>query len=251
MFASIYLRQLQHTLPTGVELYLFDPYGIAHVVTKSGIQRLNPTGAAGDTSAFLRFIDDGQFARYLIGNASTSAACPSNATYKLGVMRPHSAFTPHAHGAEHFVASLGYASCGLYDWERERVVDVRLFPGTLLRIPSMLPHSFNNRARDPLLLLAANTGVGLDHADYAITATEAARRAAQTTPAQREPDLTPQPDYGSAAAHHDHPVDYVALSAALHCLKYAMPTTPVHTTLTWSERIAARLRKLAWLLERL
>ncbi|MFD0345670.1 hypothetical protein ACFQ0M_05475 [Kitasatospora aburaviensis] len=87
-----------------------------------------------------------------------------------------SAFTPHAHGGEHLVLSLGPASCGLYDEERRRVVDVPLTPGLLIRIPELMPHSFANRGAARLSILAANTGFGIDHEDYAITAAEAERR---------------------------------------------------------------------------
>jgi mannose-6-phosphate isomerase-like protein (cupin superfamily) len=153
-------------LPSGVELYTFGATG--EVVLRDGRGR-GPLG-----QGLLRFIDDGQFARYLIGDAKTSPERPSNATVKLGVVAPHSAFTPHAHGGEHFVLSLGHASCGLYDAGRGRVTTLRLGPGTMVRIPAMMPHSFGNRAANPLLILAANTGFGIDHEDYAITA-EAAR----------------------------------------------------------------------------
>ncbi|MFE9611115.1 cupin domain-containing protein [Streptomyces sp. NPDC006012] len=90
---------------------------------------------------------------------------PSNATVKRGVVSPCSAFTPNAHGGEHFVLSLGYAACGLYDSERDRVAEVRLRPGELIRIPEMVPHSFVNRDSAPLAILAANTGYGIDHED--------------------------------------------------------------------------------------
>jgi hypothetical protein len=46
----------------------------------------------------------------------------------------------------------------------------------LIRIPELMPHPFANRATAPLLILAANTGFGIDHEDYAITADEAERR---------------------------------------------------------------------------
>jgi hypothetical protein len=155
-------------LPRGVELYRFDPGGEVIVRGDQGTSRL--------ASGLLRFIDDGQFARYFIGDAKTSPERPSNATYKLGIVAPHSAFTPHVHGGEHFVLSLGHASCGLYDTERDRVVQLRLGSGTLVRIPAMLPHSFGNRAGRPLLILAANSGYGIDHENYAITADDARGR---------------------------------------------------------------------------
>jgi hypothetical protein len=157
-------------LPDGVELYSFDPGGEVVVRDERGTRTLGP-GAD-----MLPFIDDGQFARYFIGDAKTSPERPSNATVKLGIVAPHSAFTPHAHAGEHFVLSLGHASCGLHDAARDRVVRLRLAPGTMVRIPALLPHSFGNRAARPLLILAANTGFGIDHEDYAITAAQARER---------------------------------------------------------------------------
>ena len=157
-------------LPGGVELYTFGADGEVVVRAERGAERLGPG------SDLLPFIDDGQFARYLIGDAKTSPERPSNATYKLGLVAPHSAFTPHAHAGEHFVLSLGHASCGLYDPARGRVTALRLGPGTMVRIPAMLPHSFGNRAARPLVILAANTGFGIDHEDYAITAEQARER---------------------------------------------------------------------------
>jgi hypothetical protein len=178
-------------------------------------------GAASELDGFLPFIDPGQRARYFIGDANTSPERPSNATYKLGVVRPHSAFTPHAHGGEHFVLSLGYAACGLYDPATEAAVRVDLTPGTLIRIPAMLPHSFANRAGTPLLILAVNTGYGIDHEDYAITAAVAEQR-------------------GAAAG-----ADFPALAKALRTLEASAEAV----SLTWRERAAARLRRLATRLE--
>jgi hypothetical protein len=89
--------------------------------------RGNPSGPRplGTDEDLLRFIDDGQLAHYVVGDARTSPDRPSNATCKLGVVAPHSAFTPHAHGGEHFVLSLGHASCGLFDERRDTSVDLR------------------------------------------------------------------------------------------------------------------------------
>jgi hypothetical protein len=195
-------------LPAGVEVYSFPVDGAA-------VRR-----AAGDAGTglddLLPFIDPGQGARYFIGDAATSPLRPSNATYKLGVVRPHSAFTPHAHGGEHFVLSLGYAACGLYDTATDATLQVRLGPGTLIRIPALLPHSFANRAGTPLLILAANSGYGIDHEDYAITADAAENRTG--------PDL-----------------DFPALAMALRALENA----PGPGRLTWRERAGHRLRRLA------
>jgi len=206
------------TLPSGVELYLLGVDGSARAVDS---ERAGPLVTATDG---LRFIDDGQLARYFVGDAGTSPQRPSNATYKLGVVRPHSAFTPHAHGGEHFVLSLGYASCGLYDDRRQAVVQIRLTPGSMLRIPALMPHSFGNRAGTPLLILAANTGFGIDHEDYAITAEEAERR---------------------AATGGDGP-DHLMLAKALRAVE-AAPDTLGGTSRR--ERVAAALRRLAARLE--
>jgi hypothetical protein len=203
-------------LPAGVELYLFDAAGTAVLVNGDETVRL------GSANGLLRFIDDGQFARYFIGSPETSPERPTNATYKLGVVRPHSGFTPHAHGGEHVVLSLGYGSCGLYDEARQAVVTVHLPPGAMIRIPAMLPHSFGNRSDRPLLILAANTGYGIAHPDYAVTADEAERRAADD-------------------------VDYPALAKALRQLEdSARRPGPM----TRRERFAARLRQLASYVER-
>ena len=205
-------------LPSGVELYLLDTAGTARLVNDE------ETVDLGTANGLQRFIDDGQYARYLIGSESTSPERPTNATYKLGIVRPHSGFTPHAHGGEHVVLSLGYGSCGLYDEARQAVVTVHLTPGSLIRIPAMLPHSFGNRSSRPLLILAANTGYGIAHADYAVTADEAERRAADPI------------------AHTDYP----ALAKALRQLEaVARPGT-----LSWRERFAARLRTWASTVER-
>jgi uncharacterized RmlC-like cupin family protein len=199
-------------LPAGVEVYTLGVDGAARL-------------GSGELTGFLRFIDDGQRARYFIGDRATSPQRPSNATYKLGVVRPHSAFTPHAHGGEHFVLSLGYAACGVYDEQRQAAVQIRLSPGTMIRIPALVPHSFANRSAHPLLVLAANTGYGIDHEDYAITAAAAEARAVGT----------------DAGDDHDHP----ALAKALRCLEAA----PGPGRLTRRERLAARLRRLAAHLE--
>jgi hypothetical protein len=198
-------------LPPGVEVYSFPADGAAIRRTRAGVAE--PDG-------FLPFIDSGQQARYFVGDAGTSPERPSNATYKLGVVRPHSAFTPHAHGGEHFVLSLGYASCGLYDQGAERAVRVMLTPGTLIRIPALMPHSFGNRAGSPLLILAANTGFGIDHEDYAITASDAESR-------------------GSEAG------DFPRLAKALRALEAGNDPG----SMTLRERIANRLRRAAHRLE--
>lgn len=154
-------------LPDGAELYRLRPDGRVLRADRGGARELGPHDP---DSGLLRFIDDQQWAHYFIGDAATSPERPSNATYKLGLVAPHSAFTPHAHGGEHLVLALGPASCGLYDERRRRVVDVELAPGTLIRIPELMPHSFGNRGGNRLAILAANTGYGIDHEDYAITA---------------------------------------------------------------------------------
>ncbi|MFF5227815.1 cupin domain-containing protein [Dactylosporangium sp. NPDC000521] len=207
-------------LPAGVEVYALTADGTALLTSRTG------RGDLLDPAELLPFIDSGQHARYLIGDALTSPERPSNATYKLGLMRGHSAFTPHAHGGEHFVLSLGYAACGLYDDERQEAVTVRLTPGVMLRIPALLPHSFINRGDGRLLILAANTGFGIDHDDYAITAEEAERRAAAEPP-----------------QHGD--LDYPALAKALR----AVGEAPSPGGMTLRERAARAARRLAVRLE--
>ncbi|MEV6400483.1 cupin domain-containing protein [Streptomyces sp. NPDC051907] len=219
------------TLPGGVELYRLRPDGAVELADREGARELGPE------REFLRFIDDGQFAHYLVGDAATSPERPSNATVKLGVVGPRSAFTPHAHGGEHFVLSLGHAACGLYDADRDEVCDVPLTPGMLIRIPEMMPHSFANRGADPLTILAANTGYGIDHEDYAITASEAERRAAGDGTAAGQGQLA------LAAA-----TDYRALAAALRDIERVQRVRGIGAT-TVRERLAARLRRVATALE--
>ncbi|MFI6724102.1 cupin domain-containing protein [Streptomyces sp. R-74717] len=217
------------TLPEGVELYHLRPDGGIELADRDGARELGPE------REFLRFIDDGQFAHYLVGDAATSPERPSNATVKLGVVGPRSAFTPHAHGGEHFVLSLGHAACGLHDVDRDRVTEVPLTPGMLIRIPEMMPHSFANRGTGPLTILAANTGYGIDHEDYAITAGEAERRATGDTP--------PTGQVAVATA-----TDYRALAAALRDIERLQRDRGIATT-TVRERLAKRLRRVATALE--
>lgn len=169
-YASLTGLRRTRALPSGVELYRLGADGAVELITPSGSRRLD------HDTRLLRFIDDGQRAHYLIGDAASGPAHPSHATVKIGIVAPHSSFSPHVHGAEHVVLSLGHASCTVIDGGR--VVDLELPPGCLVRIPAMLPHAFGNRAGQPLLVLAANTGLGLADDDYAVAADESARRAA-------------------------------------------------------------------------
>lgn len=155
-------------LPDGVELYRLSTAGTIALSTPAGDHRLDRD------PDLLRFIDDGHRAHYLIGDQDSGPDRPSQATVKVGVVAPHGAFRPHVHAAEHVVLSLGHASCTLA--AGERLVDLALPPGCLVRIPAMLPHAFGNRAGEPLLILAANTGLGIADADYAVDAAEARRR---------------------------------------------------------------------------
>ncbi|WP_251063853.1 hypothetical protein [Streptomyces sp. ISL-44] len=61
-------------LPGGVELYHLRPDGGIVLADREGSRELGPE------REFLRFIDDGQFAHYLVGDAGTSPERPSNAT---------------------------------------------------------------------------------------------------------------------------------------------------------------------------
>jgi len=204
-------------LPAGVRLYRLGADGGVTLTDRDGARELGPD------KDLLRFIDDGQFAHYLVGDAKTSPERPSNATVKLGIVGPRSAFTPHAHGGEHHVLSLGHAACGLYDEQRGRVTEVALAPGELIRIPEMMPHSFANRGAAPLTILAANTGYGIDHEDYAITADEAERRAPS----------------GDA---------FRQLATALRDIERHQALHGIAAT-TARERLAARLRRVAQRLE--
>lgn len=274
MPTSPYLREIAAELPAGAELLHCGADGVATLVRQGQIQRLDPTRRAGDRADFLRFIDQGHFTRYFVGAADTSDANPANATYKLGVVAAHRGFTPHAHGAEHFVFSTGYAACGLYDAQYDRVTTLRLLPGTMLHIPALMPHTFQNRAGSPLLLLVANTGMGVDHEDYAITAAQAEQRAQALAAGPPHPDSRPGPAHTHAAAgshdpgqrhgvdpgHDDHdqpmaavagaaPLDYAALAPVLRRLEAELPAIAAHNRLSLRERLAARLRALAEHLE--
>ncbi|MFJ6087102.1 cupin domain-containing protein [Streptomyces sp. NPDC092369] len=235
-------------LPRGVRLYRLGADGSVVLADRDGARELGPE------RDLLRFIDDGQFAHYLVGDAATSPERPSNATVKLGIVGPRSAFTPHAHGGEHFVLSLGHASCGLYDRERARVTEVPLVPGELIRIPELMPHSFANRGTAPLTILAANTGYGIDHEDYAITAPEAERRAggpAYDDLGSAYDDLgSAYDDLGSAGARTTTlaATDYLQLAAALRDIERVQRVRGPGVT-TARERLAARLRRLAQGLE--
>ncbi|WP_328946641.1 cupin domain-containing protein [Streptomyces sp. NBC_00250] len=233
-------------LPGGVELYHLRPDGSILLADREGSRELGPE------REFLRFIDDGQFAHYLVGDAATSPERPSNATVKLGVVGPRSAFTPHAHGGEHFVLSLGHAACGLFDTARGRVTDVPLTPGMLIRIPEMMPHSFANRGDAPLTILAANTGYGIDHEDYAITAAEAERRATAPSGGQGGPSGGTAPAAGDPAGRRtltaEPLTDYRTLAAELRDIERAQRVHGIAAT-TVRERLAARLRRVAAALE--
>lgn len=228
------IANLQRILPAGASILVTDSDGSLLTIRRHCVQALDPER----DPDLLPFIDQGHVARYLIGSAATSDLNPTNATYKLGVVAAHRGFTPHAHGAEHFVYSTGYAACGLYDAERNEIVTVPLTPGMMLHIPAMMPHTFNNRAGTPLLLLIANTGMGLDHEDYAITAAQAEARA------QHAHDHHHQHD------HHEQAVDFAQLAAVLRRMEQALPHMQAHHRLSWRERVAIRLRWLATRLER-
>ncbi|MFI1395390.1 cupin domain-containing protein [Streptomyces sp. NPDC020681] len=233
------LRRLAGKLPGGVELFHLGLDGSIVLADRNGARELGPE------RDFLRFIDDGQFAHYLVGDAATSPERPSNATVKLGVVGPRSAFTPHAHGGEHFVLSLGHAACGLYDPARGQVVEVPLVPGLMIRIPEMMPHSFANRGSAPLTILAANTGYGIDHEDYAITAQEAERRSAAAAPATATATATGNGPLNTVTLPG---TDYRTLAAALRDIENVQRIRGTGTT-TVRERLAARLRRAASALE--
>ncbi|WP_405455250.1 cupin domain-containing protein [Streptomyces sp. NBC_00101] len=224
-------ERVRGALPRGVRLYHVRPDGSVVVADRDDCRPLGPDGG------MIPFIDDGQFAHYLVGNAATSPERPSNATVKLGRVGPRSAFTPHAHGGEHYVLSLGHASCGLYDAERGRTADIPLVPGMLIRIPEMMPHSFANRGSRPLTIVAANTGYGIDHEDYAITAPEAERRA-----------LGSAPPTESGVLATASTTDFRALAVALRSVEERQRLHGIAPA-TVRERLAERLRRMATALE--
>jgi hypothetical protein len=238
-------------LPAGVQVYRLDADGRLRYADKTGTWEADPAASASSSAegaavgAFLRFIDDGQLAHYLLGDASTSPEAPHNATVKLGVVRPHSAFTPHAHAGEHVVLSLGYASCTLHDETTAGLADVSLTPGTIIRIPGMLPHAFANRAATPLLILAANTGFGIDHPDYAITAAEAERRAVEHGRLATAAVGTRAVGTGAVGTVAPPEVDYRRLAAALRAIEDGQ----TELGLTARERVASWLRRCAGRLE--
>ncbi|WP_327234764.1 cupin domain-containing protein [Streptomyces sp. NBC_01317] len=227
------MERLSQRLPFGVEVFRLGADGRVLFADREGARELGPR------EEFLPFIDAGQFAHYLVGDAGTSPERPSNATFKLGVVGPRSAFTPHAHGGEHVVLSLGHASCGLYDAARGRVTEIRLVPGAMIRIPEMMPHSFANRGGRPLNILAANTGFGIDHEDYAITASEAERRATE--------DIVREPRRAVGTVSRVG-TDFGLLAAALRDIERVQRVEGVGTT-TGRERLAAGLRRVASALE--
>ncbi|MER8072930.1 cupin domain-containing protein [Streptomyces sp. NPDC094034] len=231
------MERLSRDLPHGVELFHLKPEGSVLFADRDGARELGPS------EEFLRFIDEGQFAHYLVGDARTSPERPSNATFKLGVVGPRSAFTPHAHGGEHIVLSLGHAACGLYDAPRGRVTEIRLFPGAMIRIPEMMPHSFANRGTKPLNILAANTGFGIDHEDYAITADEAERRAVDDAS-----DDGVRHGRGALGTVTRVSTDYGLLAAALRDIERIQRVRGIGAT-TVRERLAAGLRRAASALE--
>jgi uncharacterized RmlC-like cupin family protein len=229
------IDNLQRILPAGASILVTDSDGSLLTIRRHYVQPLDPER----DNDLLPFIDQGHVARYLIGSAATSDHNPTNTTYKLGVVAAHRGFTPHAHGAEHFVFSTVYAACGLYDAERDDIVTVTLTPGMMLHIPAMMPHTFNNRAGKPLLLLIANTGMGLDHEDYAITAAQAEARARHA-----------HDNHHHHHNHHEQSVDFAQLAAVLRRMEQTLPQMQAHHRLNWRERLAMRLRWLATQLER-
>lgn len=83
MPATTYLEHLKRILPFGATLYHFDPDGVAYAVSRDCIRRLDPTRRAEDCADMLRFIDSGQYTRYLIGSAATSDNHPAHADVEM------------------------------------------------------------------------------------------------------------------------------------------------------------------------
>lgn len=169
-----YFEKYVH-LPEGARLYQTMPDGSVYMTGDGRVHKLDHKDPDIDR-LLLPFINEGNEAYYLVGAADTGPDKPQNATAKIGFTAGHKAFVPHAHGARHYVKCEGYGGCVLFDRERDCPLPVYLPPGSLIEIPEMVSHTFFNRSADALVTLIVNTGLGIDHDQYAITLAEATRR---------------------------------------------------------------------------
>lgn len=174
-----FLKKYKH-LPNDVRLYQITPKGDVYLTGDGRIRHLDHTDPE-ISKNLLPFINPGNEAYYIIGESDTGPQKPSNATYKFGIMSPHHSFIPHLHGARHFVFCCGYGGCALYDQINNRVVPIYLVPGSLIEIPPLVSHAFFNRSNHPLVILVANTGLGIHHEAYATTIADAQRQKELTT----------------------------------------------------------------------
>lgn len=164
------LKYLEHykTLPNGCLLYQITSQGKVFVTGNGSIQEISKDSADYHDKLHL-FINVGNQAYYLLGTPDTSPENPNNSTVKMGITDSHHHFTPHAHGVEHFVKSEGFSGCLLYNHEKKTALVVKLIPGSMIYIPSWVPHAFYNRSDIPLITFIANGGLGLHHENYAVT----------------------------------------------------------------------------------
>jgi len=153
------------TLPEGVQVYYPDFNGTIFVKEGDSIKQ-----HSGDESPeLLPFLNEGNFAHYLIGGPDSGPTDPSFATTKLGITAAHHSFVPHAHGAKHFVLSQGNAGCVVFDRRDKTPKEIALPMRSLVVIPEQMSHSFFNKSSRPLSFLVSNTGLGIYHEEYAIT----------------------------------------------------------------------------------
>lgn len=182
-----YLEQFR-TLPDDARLYQITTTGRIFVAGNNSVEELrkdNPAFAAN----IHQFINAGNLAHYLLGSPQTNADNPQNATFKLGMTDPQHAFTPHAHGARHFVTAMGHSGCILFDKGQQTTVPIKLLPGSMIDIPGGLPHAFYNRSKEPLVIVVANAGLGIEHEDYAVTREMALQRLRELSPDQSRSEL--------------------------------------------------------------
>ncbi len=222
--AREYLERYQQ-LPGNARLYQVTSDGRILVAGHGRVEEIRK-----DDSAFAKqlhtFINEGNLAHYLMGSPQTSEQNPQNATFKLGITNPHHAFTPHTHGTRHFVTSLGFSGCMLFDEEKGTTMPIKMLPGTTVDIPGQLPHAFYNRSSSPLVFMVVNAGLGIEHEEYAVTREIAQRRLAELAPGASRADIE-------------------KLILALETLERDFNSTQPHLSLSPDEKLARVLYQLA------
>jgi uncharacterized RmlC-like cupin family protein len=212
-------------LPAGCKLYQMSITGRVFVAGNGEVKELSRKEAEYHDTIHT-FINAGNTAHYLIGTPDTSQKNPANATVKVMMMEPHNHFIPHSHGTEHFIYCQGYAGCLLYFEETRRVFPVFLKPGMLIYLTPMVPHAFFNRVNAQFVALVSNTGLGINHEEYAITAEKAGAFAGQQTdPKQKE--------------------YYLNMQQELQKLEQFYPTFDIPGSLTFQEKVGRGLYRLA------